>query len=263
MKNIKKIVAVMLTAVMMLAMSAVVFAENTDDNGHLSIAADQQFDVCMHNTWANKDCGCFYANIDNVRVKMTVSGFAGDPITTQLIMRESKTWNHWTSEAVEIAGDGTYEYYIDMADNFVEDAETGEMVGGSFLTEELLVLYVKDVKVCSAEETPLGEAAEVSGVACDVQIDSLVFNAGDVTEEPAPEEEVVEAVEEITDDADGVDTSAATEEVAEPTAEDTDSAPATETVAPAAKKGLPTPVIVVVCVAVVVCVIVVVTKRKK
>lgn len=174
----KKLSAIILTLAMIIAMCVPVMAENTDDNGNLTVTEDMIFDVCMHNTWADKSVECIYSSIETVGVTMTVSNYSGDPITTQLIVRESETWLHWQSEPVEITGDGTYTYYIDMNTKSAKDAETGEDVGGPFATENLLVLYVKDVDCCSEDETPLGQGKSESGVSCDVNV-SVKFNSTD------------------------------------------------------------------------------------
>ncbi len=172
----KKITAFILALVLAAAMCVPVMAENTDADGNLTITEDMPFDVCMHNIWADKDAECIYPTVETVGLTLTVSGYTGDPITTQLIVRESTTWLHWQSDTVEITGDGTYTYYIDMSTKKGIKADTGEEVGGPFDSSTLCTIFVKDVNCCSEEESPLGKGEAASGVACDVHAEKVVFN---------------------------------------------------------------------------------------
>lgn len=180
MRRVRSILVVLLSV---LFIGTTAFAQDTTD---YTFSESEIIDFCVYNTWGQMNVDCTVATIQNMRMVVEISDFAGDPVTLKLYNRESTTWGWWMSEPQTISGDGTYTFDIDLGAN-AYDAET------------LCTIYLKDVACAAADEDPTdGGVGEASGIACHIKLVSFDFNT------------TLDAVEDTAEDA-AEDTAVATD----------------------------------------------------
>ncbi len=198
----KKIIILLSGVLLLFSMNTTVFAEDTTD---YSFKTTEVVDFCVYNTWGTMSVDCDKFNVESIAMTVEVTDFIGDPIKVKLYNRESVTWQTWASDAQVIDGDGTYTFYLNLAEN-------------AYPSENLCTIYLKDVECALPDEDSEGQSVEASNISCHMVMSSCEFNTEQVVE--------AESTEAVTNTADTVDESTSQDDSAQSDfSEETESSP--------------------------------------